>query len=63
MKEKDDNALEELLSVAKEIDGKKIIDCAAAFTLAEKHGLTRKAMGELCNQAKVKIVSCQLGCF
>lgn len=42
-------------------DGK--IACAAAFRLAEELGLSRKELGELLNELKIKIVQCQLGCF
>jgi hypothetical protein len=39
------------------------IACAAAFRLAEELGLTRKDLGELLNELKIKIAHCQLGCF
>jgi hypothetical protein len=39
------------------------IACAAAFRLAEELGLSRKDLGELLNELKIKIVQCQLGCF
>ncbi|MFZ5449199.1 MAG: hypothetical protein ACOZFS_11245 [Thermodesulfobacteriota bacterium] len=39
------------------------IACAAAFKLAEELGLSRKELGELLNELKIKIVQCQLGCF
>jgi hypothetical protein len=39
------------------------ITCAAAFRLAEELGLSRKDLGELLNELKIKIVQCQLGCF
>ncbi|MFA5183710.1 MAG: hypothetical protein WC405_20565 [Syntrophales bacterium] len=39
------------------------IPCAAAFKLAEELGLSRKEMGELLNELKIKIAQCQLGCF
>lgn len=58
-----DKTMQTLLAAAKDVGGKKVIACKAAFKLAEEMGLTYKAMGELCNQAKVKIVACQLGCF
>jgi hypothetical protein len=37
--------------------------CAAAFRLAEELGLSRKDLGELLNELKIKIIQCQLGCF
>ena len=39
------------------------IACAAAFRLAEELGLSRKDLGELLNELKIKIIQCQLGCF
>jgi hypothetical protein len=39
------------------------IACAAAFKLAEESGLSRKDLGELLNDLKIKIILCQLGCF
>jgi hypothetical protein len=39
------------------------IPCAAAFKLAEELGLSRKDLGELLNDLKIKIIQCQLGCF
>ena len=39
------------------------IACAAAFRLAEELDLSRKDLGELLNELKIKIIQCQLGCF
>ena len=39
------------------------IACAAAFRLAEELGISRKEMGNLLNELKIKITNCQLGCF
>ena len=39
------------------------IACATAFRLAEELGLSRKDLGELFNELKIKITHCQLGCF
>jgi hypothetical protein len=39
------------------------IACAAAFRLAEELGLSRKDLGELLNELKIKITHCQLSCF
>jgi hypothetical protein len=43
------------------LDGK--IACAVAFRLADELGLSRKDLGELLNELKIKIIQCQLGCF
>jgi hypothetical protein len=39
------------------------IPCAAAFRLADDLGISRRKMGELLNEMKIKIIQCQLGCF
>jgi len=39
------------------------IPCAAVFGLAEELGISRKELGSLLNDLKIKIVQCQLGCF
>jgi hypothetical protein len=39
------------------------IACAAAFRLAEELGLSRKDLGALLNDLRIKIIQCQLGCF
>jgi hypothetical protein len=39
------------------------IACTVAFRLAEELGLSRKDLGELLNELKIKIIQCQLGCF
>ena len=39
------------------------IPCAAAFRLAQELSLSRKDLGELLNELKIKISQCQLGCF
>ncbi len=39
------------------------IPCAAAFRLAEELGISRKDLGNLLNELRIKIIQCQLGCF
>ena len=39
------------------------IDCSAACHLAGELGISRKELGELLNELKIKIIHCQLGCF
>ena len=39
------------------------IPCAAAMNLAKDLGISRKQMGELLNELRIKIIQCQLGCF
>jgi len=39
------------------------IPCAAAFRLAEDLKISRKELGDLLNDLRIKIIQCQLGCF
>jgi hypothetical protein len=39
------------------------LPCAMCFKIAEDFGISKKAMGEILNEMKVKIGQCQLGCF
>lgn len=39
------------------------ISCAAAMRLAEELVISRKDMGKLLNELKIKITQCQMGCF
>jgi len=39
------------------------IACGAAFRLAEELGISRKELGDLLNELRIKIIQCQLGCF
>ncbi len=39
------------------------IPCGAAFRLAEELGISRKELGHLLNELRIKIIQCQLGCF
>ncbi|MCA1961856.1 MAG: hypothetical protein LDL33_13815 [Desulfomonile sp.] len=39
------------------------ISCKAAFEVADEAGVSRMAVGRLLNEMKIKIHSCQLGCF
>ena len=54
---------EELIAKLKEAakDGK--IPCAMAFNVAKECNVPTKEIGNLLNQLKIKITTCQLGCF
>jgi hypothetical protein len=42
-------------------DGK--LPCAICFKIAEDFGISKKEIGDILNEMKVKISQCQLGCF
>jgi hypothetical protein len=58
-------ALEQAIqaAAAEREDGKKVLTCARALALAREHGVEPRQVGQLCDDAGVKIVQCQLGCF
>lgn len=39
------------------------IPCATAFHLAQELGISRRELGELLNELRIKVIECQLGCF
>jgi hypothetical protein len=43
------------------VNGK--LPCPAAFKIAKETNATPKEIGEACNRLKIKVASCQLGCF
>ena len=42
---------------------RKTLTCAEAFELARSYEAEVAEIGRICNQNKVKICKCQLGCF
>jgi hypothetical protein len=39
------------------------ISCRVALKLAEENAMSPAEMGQLLNDMKIKVASCQLGCF
>ncbi len=39
------------------------IPCAHCMKIAEDLGISRKGMGKILNEMKIKVSQCQLGCF
>ena len=62
MKNKEE-IINKVLKVAKEKDGRLYIKCAEIFKIAEKFDVKPGVIGKICNEKKIKIKSCQLGCF
>jgi len=45
-------------------DGEKTrLSCAAALQIAREFGVKPSEIGVLCNDRKIRISNCQLGCF
>ncbi len=43
------------------VNGK--LPCAVAFKIAAKNKVSTRTIGDIANKLKIKISSCQLGCF
>jgi hypothetical protein len=56
----DRKKLEEVI-LEKSKNGK--LPCAMSFKIAEDFGISKKEMGKVLNEMKIKISQCQLGCF
>lgn len=56
----DDSKLKDII-MKKQTNGR--ISCKEAFDIAEETGVSRRQIGNLLNELKIKIHSCQLGCF
>lgn len=56
-------AVLESAGVQQQSDGRKQLTCAEAFELAKKHDVDIIEIGHICNQNKIRICKCQLGCF
>lgn len=39
------------------------IQCSKAFEISEKFGIPKSDISKFCNENKIKIRACQLGCF
>jgi hypothetical protein len=52
-----------VIKAAQEVDGRQVLACAKAFKLAADAGVPPADVGRICNEEKIKIVGCQLGCF
>jgi hypothetical protein len=61
--DKNEKLVNAVLERAKETDGTKKLACAEAFKLARKFQTEVIQIGRICNQKKIKICKCQLGCF
>ena len=56
----DEKAIRELI-MKKQSDNR--ISCRTACEIADETGASRSLIGRLLNEMKIKIHSCQLGCF
>lgn len=54
-----EKAREKLLKEAE----KGCLPCRKALEIAQVSGISTSELGQLCNEMKIKIIHCQLGCF
>lgn len=54
---------DEIRILIKEKQNDSHISCRVAMDIAERAGVSTRKVGELLNEMKIKIGSCQLGCF
>lgn len=52
-----------VLEAVKEIEGKNKLTCSEALKIASELKVSPKEIGDYCNENKIKLHSCQLGCF
>lgn len=57
------DAREKLINQIREAAAENRISCKKALEIAEKNTISRKEMGKLLNELKIKVRECQLGCF
>ncbi len=50
-------------AAAGEREGRTVLQCADAFTIAEEYSVEVGVIGQICNDINVRIIQCQLGCF
>ena len=52
-----------LLQHVKEVNGRQTLSCHRAHVVAEDLNVELQALGEVCDEERIKIINCQLGCF
>ena len=54
---------EQVMTRLKEVSREGMISCSAARQVAEEMQFPMRLIGPLCDQLKLKIKGCELGCF
>jgi len=60
---REEKLLEAVKQAAVEREGRLILRCADAFAVAQRIKADVASVGRVCNEHRIKIVQCQLGCF
>jgi len=50
-------------SASEEVEGRLMLSCNTAFKVAHQFQVDLKTIGRICNEQKIKLRNCQLGCF
>ena len=61
--EKDQAVKEAVLAAAKNEGDRKNLPCPEALRIANENGVAPNVVGRICNEEKIKIRNCSLGCF
>ncbi len=61
--ETDDELLTAVMGASYVEGGRRKLNCADAFKVAERHKVGLHEVSRVCNQSKIRISNCQLGCF
>ncbi|MCL5779763.1 hypothetical protein P378_15170 [Desulforamulus profundi] len=54
---------EKIIKIVKETAKEGRLSCTAARKIASDFHVPPKVVGDLCNELKIKIKACELGCF
>ncbi len=58
-----DELIAAVKSASEEVEGRLMLSCHSAFKVAHQFQVDLKTIGKICNQQKIKLRNCQLGCF
>ena len=50
-------------SASEEVEGRLMLSCSSAFKVAHQYQVELKTIGRVCNEQRIKLCKCQLGCF
>jgi hypothetical protein len=54
---------EKMIAAVQTASANKQLSCEKAHELAKELNISLQEIGALCNELKIKIAACQLGCF
>ncbi len=57
------NLEQSILSKTVKVEDRLYLNCMEAFKIAEQFNEKISRIGKICNQKKIKLQKCQLGCF